>query len=584
MKTKRSLAIVGLGPRGLYSLERFIFHLSDKNDLESVKLLLFEKTDCIGNGPVYDIRQPESNWLNISGRMLTLPARKQMKRFIDILPFPSYLDWSGKNLTNLSKEEPDIYPSRSKIGHYLQQRFQSLLEPLQDAGIVSFYNEEVLEVSLKGKRVIIKTKNKNCFNVDEVLLTIGHQPTKNSKQIEEWKEFSKLNNSVKVYTKPYPLAQFINSEQLNKKSTVSIRGFGLAMIDVVRAIAEKFGNFIVEDETTKSLKYQTSSDISDLLFPFSLDGLPMAAKPLNSKIDTYYKPNDKQINTFENIIGNKKIQKEATGPLFLIDAIAEIGSQIYPTLPQIIRSYDSSPKNLKKIIIKWLENEEYEHPLITPRDQAPEKSMHDYTRMATDTGPVSLDFCLGQVWRHCQPGIYDQLSYNDCSDEVFAEIISLDERMKRYAFGPPVESIQQLLALVAANVLNLNLLDNPEIELTEKGWKLSKKEKTTISEIMINSVLDSPSLKKVDSPVIRNLLSNDLIQAVHDDLSVYTDENGYVISKIKDKKLPIAILGRLAKGTIIGVDAILECFGKRPDQWAKAAANCHKGWVKKYKN
>ncbi|WP_262486210.1 hypothetical protein [Gillisia marina] len=34
----------------------------------------------------------------------------------------------------------------------------------------------------------------------------------------------------------------------------------------------------------------------------------------------------------------------------------------------------------------------------------------------------------------------------------------------------------------------------------------------------------------------------------------------------------MAVLGRLSKGSVIGVDAILECFGPRVTDWAKAAA------------
>jgi len=88
---------------------------------------------------------------------------------------------------------------------------------------------------------------------------------------------------------------------------------------------------------------------------------------------------------------------------------------------------------------------------------------------------------------------------------------------------------------------------------------------------MINSVLDAPKINSVNSSIIQNLLSNNLIEAVHDELGISTDENAYVISQEKSRKIPIALLGRLAKGTIIGVDAILECFGKRPEQWATEA-------------
>ena len=69
------------------------------------------------------------------------------------------------------------------------------------------------------------------------------------------------------------------------------------------------------------------------------------------------------------------------------------------------------------------------------------------------------------------------------------------------------------------------------------------------------------------------------IQVVQDDLGVATDENAYLISKNKNNTIPIALLGRLAKGTVIGVDAILECFGPRPRQWAKKSAANHTRWL-----
>jgi len=98
---------------------------------------------------------------------------------------------------------------------------------------------------------------------------------------------------------------------------------------------------------------------------------------------------------------------------------------------------------------------------------------------------------------------------------------------------------------------------------------------------MIDSVLDPPQIKSVRSSIVENLLVDDLIKVVHNKLGVETGESGYLISQNKEKEIPIALLGRLAKGTIIGVDALLECFGSRPRQWAKQAAKNHIDWLNK---
>jgi len=158
------------------------------------------------------------------------------------------------------------------------------------------------------------------------------------------------------------------------------------------------------------------------------------------------------------------------------------------------------------------------------------------------------------------------------SPEVFKDIISLDERFKRYTYGPPLESIQMLIALAEKGILNLSFLDNPDINLHSSAWELQKNEKKCSTQLMINSVLDSPKLLKTVTAVITNLLEDDLIQVAHDDLGILTNKNAYLISKKDESVLPIALLGRLAKGTVIGVDAILECFGPRSKDWAKQAA------------
>ncbi len=81
------------------------------------------------------------------------------------------------------------------------------------------------------------------------------------------------------------------------------------------------------------------------------------------------------------------------------------------------------------------------------------------------------------------------------------------------------------------------------------------------------------------SPLVKRMLSNDLIEVVHEYFGVLTNENGYLVRRDDDQFLPIAMLGRLAKGTIIGVDAILECFGPRPEKWASKAADNYFMWL-----
>ncbi|AVI52168.1 hypothetical protein C5O00_13800 [Pukyongia salina] len=576
---KRKIAIIGLGPRGGYAFERLITELASDSLLTNIHISLFEHTGNFGNGQVYDLHQNNSNWINISERVLDLPERELINtENLKIDPFPTYKEWADKDFSMISEETPDSYPPRSKIGEFLAQRFQSLLTPLAQYGITAIHRECVENVKwLKDGKLVVKTDNTTYEEFDEILLTIGHQPTELSKQIEEWEKYASAKQDICLFKSPYPTTSYLGNKNLNERSTIGIRGFGLAMIDVVRAIANKFGEFATLDEKTRLCEFKTENPIKDLFIPFSLDGLPPAPKPLNAKIDSWFEPSEDSLLAFEKQIGDKKIQKAAKSPQFLIDAFVPIASTIYKNLPKNQNAH--TQKEIEMAIGSWLKDQGYEHPLFVSAKQSAERSMQEYVEMATGNRSISLDFCVGQVWRHCQPSIYKALSFNDCSDEVFAEIIELDESTKRYSYGPPVESIQQMLALSKKGILNLDYVCDPDIDLNDEGWKLSKDKKSITANMMIDSVLDSPQIKIVRSTLVQQLLSDNLMQAIHSDLGIETDENGYLLSDDVNRKIPIALLGRLAKGTIIGVDAILECFGERPQQWAKQAAQHHKEWL-----
>ena len=581
MSNKRTIGIVGVGPRGLFALERLILTLQQKNKLKKIHFLLFEETGNYGNGQVYDIHQVKTNWINISERILLLDERAQVSLGgLKIPTFPSYHTWINKDFLNIPVNQKDNYPGRAKIGQYLQARCQSLIEPMVQAEIVTRIAERVEHIKMMNNlQIEIKTNGNNFKEIDEILLTIGHQPTDLSTQLMKWKKYFKGNTSISLFDSPYPVKNVLNCENLTARSRVGIRGFGLSMIDVVRGIAEKYGKFEVVNESTQHIKYHKDSDLVNLFAPFSLDGLPVAPKPLNAEIDALFEPNEEQIAAFEKQIGDASAQRSASGNQFLINAITPIISLVYKKLPKTLLSEKLTNQIIEQVTENWLTDDDYEHHTIVPKSQDVEKTMKNYVEMAVGKSAISLDYCAGQVWRHCQPSIYRQLSFNACNNEVFAEIISLDERMKRYAYGPPVESIQQMLALVEAGVMTLEYVNDPEIMLTQHGWKLRKGEQQMILDIMVNSVLDSPQIKAVNSPIVKHLLADDLIKIVHDEYGIETDEHGYLSAKETNKSVPIALLGRLAKGTVIGVDAILECFGDRPDQWAQQAAHRHATWL-----
>ncbi len=564
-----TVAIIGTGPRGLSALESLYQALANQERDACVKTLVFEATDQLGNGPVYDCNQADTNWMNVSERGLTIPGRKEIQfEHFDIPAFPSYQDWANYDELD-SGSEPDYFPLRSKVGNYLQQRFESISQVLMEQQLLEIVKEKVVHLDFEDTEFTISTLNGDFYKSNEVVLTIGHQPTRKAKQIEQWEAQIEEHQALKLFVEPYPVK--VIQDSVEKSETVMLRGFGLAMIDVVRALTTGLGGtFDLVNKITRQMKYIPSKELPLLLVPFSLDGLPMTPKPLNKHVDKWFMPTKTEINVFkEKLEKYVSLEDEAEDGTFVIEAIMPIIINKFTALEEYAYPTKNSDRDLREIVTAWLLDGKLQDELIVPKDISAHKSMKSFTSMANGTGKISLDYCAGQVWRHCQPTMYEVLSFTNLDDEVIADLVQRDERLKRYTYGPPVDSLQQIIAIVEAGEMTFDYISNPKIKVTSEGWLFEKNNKKITGTIMVDTVLDSPDLLKVDSPIIETLLKNSLVEPIHGALGIDTTKNALVELIHGKHQVPLAVLGRLAKGTIIGVDAILECFGERSNYWAK---------------
>ncbi|TYP97575.1 FAD-NAD(P)-binding protein [Tenacibaculum adriaticum] len=571
----KKIAIVGFGPRGLSALENLFIEVSLRKLQTKFHVTLFEHTNQLGSGKVWDIKQSGVNWVNISERALKeLEGRQEIIIYNMKIPsFPSYTEWLPNKDKNLKNTEADRFPPRKKMGEYLSERSESIVEVLEKNKFVTVINTLISNADFHNNNLVLKDLYGNSFTFDEVLLTIGHQPTKIDEDIVKYQIES--NNNFFCFPEPYPLDDIIKSKEIEKGKNIAIRGFGLAMIDVVRALTiEKEGVFKIENKTNFESRFIKSDSVPKQIIPYSLDGLPMAPKPLNAKLDSVFKISEKQAKLFEKEI--KKVARgvnKAKGNLFLKRIMAKISAEIFINLENNILSKELSKEEVDKIIISWLSDIDFKHELIQDIDCRTDVLIESFVKMACGERSISLDYCVGQVWRHCQRILYSEFSHAQVSEEIIASVIELDEQMKRYSYGPPVESMQQLLSLLKANILNLDYCNNPKITVSKNGLMFKNKEEKIKVDVIINSVLSPPKLMEVTSPIIQNLLRNDLIKPIHSELGIHTREDATIVSADKENNIPLSVLGRLSKGSVIGVDAILECFGSRIKDWATGAVN-----------
>lgn len=565
-KLKR-IAIIGCGPRGLYALECLLKHLSFLHELPLQSILIFDNSKDLGAGEVWKIDQTDANWINISVQHLSeFRGRDEMViGDTQISKFPTFKDWALQN-NYYNETEILTFPPRSVMGKYLAERFQSLVQSLSHLDIIKIHREKVANVLIREEGGLdITLCNTKIHRVDECLLTIGHQPVSMSDEIKKWQLLANKYN-LSFISDPY-------DEKLIKQletEDIAIRGMGLAMIDVVRLLALRYGSFKESNDDNTFYKYESDNSFHFIVIPFSTDGLPPVPKPLTTVIDEIYDPGAVVKNLFKENIENLIVHDDYK--IFtekFLSLFTTVVLDLYYEKPNYFKQSKKSREDLEITVLNWLKDMSYEDELILDTKLDCSEYMKETVLMAHNVKPVSLDYMIMQVWRHLQPTMYALFSHSQLPEEVMEKIVELDESSKRYTFGPPVEAIKQLIALSEYGFIDFSFANDPSVEITEEGWSMSKKSSFIKTRVMIDSVLGSPLAKDIDSSIFNNLIKEREIAPVTANLGFRTDVDGTAYKHTDTLNNSLCILGRYCKGSVLGVDAILECFSREAEDWSE---------------
>lgn len=555
------LAIVGFGPRGLYTLEQFYLHHSQKSPEELPTTVIFEEGEELGVGKAWSVHQPAANWINIADRALEpLPARPSMRlSTIDIPEFPGYVHWLKEVMNHELSDIKDTFHERRVMGSYLTQRADSFMERLMDLDMITVISDRVVRIEREKNSYSLSTKSSSVHSAGKVMLTMGHLHTEMSEENKQFQDYAQKDGvhfSAACYSQ-----EAMNIYAFAK--AICIKGLGLSMIDVVRMILEHDAGCFEEIEGSYHLKYVTA-DQKPMIIPYSLDGLPSVPKPLGNHIDQYFNiPDEKKSDLFKTL---KKLRdKKNTTIADLLRPIAVEMAGIYMNLENTYSSESLSHKHCINLIVEWLQDPSTAHEHILSEDLSITEYIDVTCGMAVGAVAPSLDYAVGQMWRHLQPDFYNIFSYKTAPD-LLNELIQIDEQTKRYSYGPPVESMLQLLALHDAGILNLDFVSDPDVALVADGFKLTSGENSITVPAMVDAIMDSPDVSKITDPLIRDLLENQLAEQVSEKLGFQVDTD--CTHKVQHARVEgLYSFSRLSKGSIYGVDAILECFNEEKIKW-----------------
>ena len=530
-----SIAIVGMGPRGLGALEALATQLGNTDLVFDVDI--FDPVKHLGAGPNFCPDESKLCLLNIPTREISVepPALPRAQ----VGQFPDWPSLSGN---------PDTFPPRAILGEYFEARYRDL-DRNAKALCLSQRPETVTDIQNENDGWWIETGRQRFGPYHEVLLTQGQPATKLDEQLGRWTDH--VQNNAGELSAAYPGTTLLKTAQNWAGKNVAIRGLGLSTLDVLRILTCGLGGRFEDG------RYLRSGSEPAKILPFSLDGHAPVPKPANAKLDTMFDPTKDETNAFDAALMKATTQSRETAIMTASEALVAPAARILKEMGNPLKEDD---------VRNWLTLER-DAP-GSQETQSPTEALRTGIAIADGGLPPSIGFVVGQLWRKWQNALRSGFNSAQISPETAKALVSFDEGLKRYSYGPPVRSAKELIMLIDAEVVDLCAADDPSIRLIEEGWQLFDANREIAVSVMIDAVMPSPALDTTADPLIEKLMAKGNISAVCDGLGARAKADGQLIGQNGKSASGLCLLGRLSLGSVIAVDSIHDCFGAATKRWA----------------
>lgn len=558
-----SVAVVGMGPRGLGALEALAAGIARRAGVAAeggqpaplrvaeVGISVFDPLPWAGAGPNFSPAQSPLCLLNI-------PLRAVGGRQDEAGAFPALGDWlAGEGDDSPAGEER--YPPRAELGRWLMARAEVLARSLP--GLVHHrLAAEALEPDPAGGWRI-RAGGRPFGPFDEVLLVQGQPATGPDPQIGRWQDHARDTGADLVPA--YPDHALLARARGWAGRAVGIRGLGLSTLDVVRLLTLGMGGRFAGG------RYHPSGREPARIIPFSLDGLPPWPKPACAAIEARLSPLPEESAAFVAAIS--AAVAEPPGP-----ALARLsGALVAPVLRLLA---EAGRPSSREAVEAWLAAEREAPGSQGPSD--PVAVLRQGIAMARGESPPDIGYAVGQVWRAWQNDL--RRGFNPCPPPpaTAAAILGLDEGLKRYSYGPPVGTLAELLVLVEAGFVDLRAAADPEILLVPGGWQLVEQDATLRVEAMVDAVLPAPAIERLGDPLLAGLRDAGRIVARGEGQAARVLPDGQSLGRHGGRdcvERGLSLLGRMALGSVIAVDSVHDCFGAAARRWAEGVLDRAEG-------
>ncbi|WP_149822809.1 FAD/NAD(P)-binding protein [Streptomyces tailanensis] len=285
-----ALCVIGAGPRGLSVLERILANAEEVAGRRVVVHLVDPYPP--GAGAVWRTDQPAELLMNTVASQVTLFTDDSVECAGPSVPGPSLYEWActirdkaidldlpARVLEEARRLGPDTYPTRAFHGHYLEWVFRHLLHTAPSRITVHTHRTTAIALDdpTDGRQTVTLAEGAPLAGLDAVVLALGHGGLTPSPTERELRSFADR------YGLTYVAAANPADADLSgiaPGAPVALRGLGLNFFDCLALLTEGRGGTFKEGQ--HGLVYLPSGN-EPVLYAGSRRGVPYHARGENEK-------------------------------------------------------------------------------------------------------------------------------------------------------------------------------------------------------------------------------------------------------------------------------------------------------------
>jgi uncharacterized NAD(P)/FAD-binding protein YdhS len=525
------VAIVGLGPKGLFALERLLDHASRLDAAIGMHVDVFEAHPVPGPGPNYDTGQPGYLRMNFAADQLDMwwpgsgivPAGERR----------SFVAWRADR-----DGGDDDYPARAQAGRYLAEGFETLCRHLP-ANVALRLRRETVEAAEPADGGWLLRAAGAADRYDEVLLAVGHQGTSGV----------------------FPVEHRLSREAVPPGASVAIRGFALTFIDATLALTEGRGGFFEPLDHPYRLRYVPGEGDAAVIFPFSRSGRPMQAKPGNAievRVPALGRIAAQGRRRIEALRGTVDLHGDLL-PIFAALACVNLAAA----------SGRGDDRSLRVALGRRLA--EAVGGVDVSDERPPAAAIEQSLAVGSGIAEPDVPWALGHTWRALYPAIVSRLGGDGLAESDWPAFLRLSAEMERIAFGPPALNAAKLLALIEAGRVDLTHVRGGRVAGADGRTALRSENGRQEVDAVIDAVLPGPGARG-HAGLLEGLVTagHARIPAGRRGLDVAADAT----CRGRDGRSAggLAAVGRPSEDSVIGNDTLSRSLHPQADRWARRVA------------